>query len=85
MLEEVNNNVKVEPVLQPLSGEQIKRNQTDEARSDVSARRFWIREQRTFFDIKIFDPNAQRHQSKAIRKCYEINAQQKRENTIHEF
>ena len=42
MLEEVSSEVELEPALQPLSGEEIKGNQSDEARSDVSARRFWI-------------------------------------------
>ena len=77
MLEEVTSDVQVEPTLQPLSGEEIKRNQSDEARSDISARGFWIRGQRASFDIRVFDPNAQRHKSKTLRKCYEINEQEK--------
>ena len=56
MLEEVTSDVKVEPALQPLSGEEIKGNQSDEARSDISARGFWIRGQRAFFNIRVFDP-----------------------------
>ena len=78
MLEEVSSDVKVEQALQPLSGEEIKGNQSDEARTDISARRFWIRGQRAFFDMGVFDPNAQRYQSKAQRKCYEINEQEKK-------
>ena len=78
MLEEVTSDVKVELALQPLSGEEIKGNQSDEARSDISAKGFWIRGQRAFFDIRVFDPNAQRHQSKTLRKCYEINEQEKK-------
>ena len=78
MLEEVTSDVKVESALQPLSGEEIKGNQSDEARSDTSARGFWIRGQRAFFDIRVLDPNAQRHQSKTLRKCYEINQQEKK-------
>ena len=35
---EVTNNIKVEPALQPLSGEEIKGDQSDEARSYISAR-----------------------------------------------
>ena len=73
MLEEVTNDVKVGPALQPLSGEEIKGNQSDETRYDISTRGFWIRGQRVFFDIRVFDPNAQHYQSKATRKCYGIN------------
>ena len=77
MREEVTSDVNVEPALQLLSGEEIKGSQSDEARSD-SVRGFWITGQRVFFDIRVFDPNAQRHQSKTLRKCYEINEQEKK-------
>ena len=80
MLEEVSR----EPALQPLSGE-IKGSQSDKVRSDISTIRFWIRGQRAFFDNTAFDPNAQRHQSKTLRKCYKINEQENRENTVHDF
>ena len=86
MLEEVTSDVKVEPALRPLSGEEINGNQSDEARSDISAREFWIRGQRALFDIRVFEPNVQCHQNKTLRTCYEINEQEKkRKNTVHEF
>ena len=84
MLEEVSRDAKVEPALQPLSGE-IKGSQSDEVRSDISTIRFWIRGQRAFFDNIAFDPNAQCHQSKTLQKCYKINEQENRENTVHDF
>ena len=79
---EVTSNIKVEPALQPLSGEEIKGDQSDEARSYISARWFCIRGQRAFFCIRLFDPNAQGHQSKTLRKCYEINEQEKKKRKI---
>ena len=85
MLEEVTSDVKVEPAIQPLSGEEIKENQSDEASSDINARGFWIRGQGAFFDIRVFDPNAQRHQSKTLRKCYEINEQEKKREYISQI
>ena len=78
MLEEVTSNVKVEPALQPLSGDEIKGNQSDEARSDISARGFWIRGQRAFFKIRVFDPNAQLSPKENPAKYYEINEQEKK-------
>ena len=78
ILEEVNSDVNEEPALQPLSGEEIKGNQSDEARFDISARGLWIRGQRVFFNMRVFDPNAQRHQSKTLWKCCEINEQEKK-------
>ena len=38
MLGKVNSDVKVEPALKPLFGEESKGNQSGEARSDISAR-----------------------------------------------
>ena len=72
---EVSSDVKVDLAL---SRKEIKGNQSDEARSDISARTFWIRGQRAFIDITAFDLNAQRDQSKTLRKCYEINEQEKK-------
>ena len=56
--------VAVEPILESLSGETFELAsaiRSDEARLDVSARGFWTRGQRAFFDVKVFDPNAQRY------------------------
>ena len=78
IVKEVSHDVTVEPGLEPLTGEEIQGNVSDEARSDISARGFWSRGQRAFFDIRIFDPNAQRHQNKTLRKCYEQNEQEKK-------
>ena len=68
ILEELTSDVKVKLALQPLSGKEIKENQSDEARSDISDRGFWIRGQRAFFDISVFDPT--------LNECYEINEQE---------
>ena len=36
------------------------------------------RGQRTFFDGRIFDPNAQRHENKTLKRCYELNEREKK-------
>ena len=58
MLQEVTNNVRIEPILQPLTGEEqsVGENVSVEAQADISARRFWCRGQKAFFDVKVFDP-----------------------------
>ena len=58
MLQEVTNDVRIEPILQLLTGEEqsVGENVSVEARADISARRFWCRGQKTFFDVKVFDP-----------------------------
>ena len=48
-----------------------------EVRADISAREFWCRGQRAFFDVKIFYPNAQRDE-KTLNKCYENNEPEKK-------
>ena len=51
----------VEPPLQPLNGEDLVpacANRRDDARADTCARGFWGRRQSTFFDIRVFHPNA---------------------------
>ena len=61
MLKEVCHDVAVEPLLLPMQGEQLARrtaNTSGDARVDVSARGFWTRGQRAYFDVRIFDPTA---------------------------
>ena len=45
ILQEVTNDVRIEPVLQPLTGQEqsIGGNVSVEARADISARGFWCR------------------------------------------
>ena len=60
MLQEVTKDVRLEPILQPLTGEEqsIGGNVSMEERADISVSGFWWRGQRSFFNIKIFDTNA---------------------------
>ena len=51
MLEEVVKDVRVEPHLQPMTGEEFSRvtvNTANDARLDISASGFWTRGQRAF-------------------------------------
>ena len=68
MLQEFTNDFIIELTLQPLTGEKqsIGGNVSVEARADISARGFWCRGQRAFFDVRIFDPNAQHHENKTL-------------------
>ena len=69
MLQEVTNDVRIEPILQPLTGEEqsVDGNVSVEARADISTRGFWCRGQRAFFSVRIFDPNAQHHENKTLK------------------
>ena len=61
MLIEVCHNVKLEPVLQSLTLEELHHTTAiteDQARVDISARNFWGNKQIAFFDVKVFNPFA---------------------------
>ena len=85
ILQEVTHDVTIEPCLQPLTGEEIRGSVSDEARSDISARGFWSRGQRAFFDIRVFDPNAQRHQNKHLGNVMNKTNKKKRDSTTQEY
>ena len=61
LLKEVCSDVTKEPLLQPLQGEEFNYKTAkveQEARVDISARGFWYRFQKSFFDIRVFNPLA---------------------------
>ena len=81
LLKEVCHDVRVEPNLTKLTGEEFSEktaNLRDEARSDVCARGFWTTGQMAFFDIRVFNPIAKRYSNKEIAKTYEINEKEKK-------
>ena len=61
-LSEVCKDVELEPPLLTLNGEKqtmskiVKK--SDEVRLDICARSFWFTDQKAFFDVRVFDPNA---------------------------
>ena len=60
MLRMVCNGVKIEPVLQDITGEELNggANAAPDARLDIVARGFWERQRSAFFDVRICHPNA---------------------------
>ena len=73
----------VEPVLQPLDGEPLQfatANSEDGARLDVVARDFWGRNrQRTFFDVRVFNPFACSYFCSQLSRCYQLHEREKRQ------
>ena len=81
LLEEVCNDVEVEPVLLPLSGEQFQQrsvNRCENAHLDVSARSFWVRGQRAFFDTRVFYPLAPSYLAQDLESLHRQNENEKR-------
>ena len=66
---------EVKPHLQPLTGEVLisSANSYDEAYLDVSARGFWQRGQRAFFDVRVFNPFAKRHLNQKVDRAFSSN------------
>ena len=77
-LQEVCHDVKIEPQLEQITGEVINGNISAEARSDISARGFWVKGQIAFFDIRVFDPNARRYATRNLTQCYKSNETEKK-------
>lgn len=80
-LKEIHNDVEVEPLLQPLSGEVLQGRSAikeDDARSDIRARGFWTQSQNAFFDVKVFYPHASSLQSKKLSSVFKSCEQEKK-------
>ena len=79
-MSEVCRDVAVEPLLQPLEGQTVDRNSTatDDARLDKKANGLWgTIFERTFFDVKIFNPLA-KSCPKTIRDSYKYHEELKK-------
>ena len=57
-------------------------NTSREARVDLKSRVFWVKGQQAFFDVRVFDPNANRYLNKALPQCH-IQKWKREEMTIH--
>ena len=81
LLSEVCKEVENEPLLQPLTGETLKYQTAkteNNARVDVSALGFWCRDQRAFFDIRVFDPVAPSHVHQSLDAAHSKQENEKR-------
>ena len=84
LLDETCVNVRREPVLLSLEGEQLDRsaNTAPDARLDICANGFWSddRHRKAIFDVRIFHPHAQSYRRQAIDKVYRSHEREKRRN-----
>ena len=82
LLSEVCKDVSVEPQLQGLTGEILTSGRSairsNEARLDISARGVWCRNQRAFFDVRVFNPNAPRYVRQPLPKTYVAHEKEKK-------
>lgn len=77
---EVCHDIKVKPPLETLTGEalRISANSSDEARLDVSARGLWMRGQRAFFDVTVFNPFAKSHLNQKLNTAFTASENEKK-------
>ena len=73
LLKKICHDVRTEPTLVEVDGEvpQNYCNTRPETRLDISALGFWTPDQRVFFDIRVFNLQAQ-------KKCFERNEKEKK-------
>ena len=80
-LNEVCNDVSVEPLLVPCTGETFtykSANTEDYARLDVSARGFWIKGNRAFCDVRVFNPLAPTYKNQTLKAAHKTNENAKK-------
>ena len=81
ILGEVCNDVAVEPLLTPLTGEKFKyksATKEDQARLDAYARGFWIKGNKAYVDMKVFNPLAKVYSNQTLKAAHKTNEQQKK-------
>ena len=66
--------------MEPRTGEVFQNStiSTDNARVDIAARNVWIRGQRAYFDVRVFNPLARTYRDHSLRKAYEKNEMEKK-------
>lgn len=80
MLGEVCRDVRIEPALIPTGERNFSlrsTNTADDARQDVSASGFWVRGQRAFFDIRIFNPMSSSNCTQELKSAHTKHENQK--------
>ena len=81
LLSEVCKDVCVEPLLIPLSGETFQNktaNREDHARLDISARGVWVKGNRAYFDVRVFNPLAQSYSNRTLKAAHKSNENSKK-------
>ena len=80
VMNEVLLGVRIEPPLQPLTGEVLNggSNQEEGARLDIVARDFWQVHELAFFDIKVFNPLARTYMNQSLDAAFKANETMKK-------
>ena len=82
LIDEVAYDVRVEPPLEPLTGETLTgkaANRAEGARLDIAARGFWQDGAMAFFDVRVFNPFAKTHMKSELDKAFETAENEKKD------
>ena len=79
-MDEVAYDVRIDPALEPLTGETLPRtaSREDEARLDIAARGFWQESAMAFFDVRVFNPFAKTHLKRTLEAAFDQNEKEKK-------
>ena len=79
-LNQTCHDVQTEPHLEPVTGEHLptNANNREDARLDISARSFWQRGQRAFFDVRVFNPFAPSYRNQKLSNVFNANEREKK-------
>ena len=80
MLRMICTDVKTEPVLQEITGEELNRgaNKEPDARLDVHARGFWNRQQSAFFHVRMCLANADSYRELSPKQILQLHENEKK-------
>ena len=78
MLSEVCSPVQTEPQLLPITGEDVRGNQAEEARLDIAAVGLWGPQELSFMDVRIFNPNCDSYRDKTPADVYTLHENEKK-------
>ena len=67
-------------MLECMTGEQLRKsnNCEDNARVDIAARSFWMKGQRAYFDVRVFNPLPQTYRQQSLSKVHLKQEQEKK-------
>ena len=76
--------VKIEPPLIPIEAEKFQKgNNADKARLDVAAIGLWSTFEKTFVDVRIFNPNSESYKFQTLAKLYGQHENQKKRHYLN--
>ena len=76
--------VKIEPPLIPIEAEKFQKgNNADKARLDVAAIGIWSTFEKTFVDVRIFNPNSESYKFQTLAKLYGQHENQKKRHYLN--